>query len=437
MLSVEERVYTLSYLWKEAEYNYAFWALHPEIDWDKEYRTYLPQVINAADDFAFLCLLKRFYATLQDGHTAVTFPPAVWETFSFPVSFDYVGSEIVLTGVPEGCEEHLFARLLAVNGMPFETFLTENVYPYFGHQKLDNLLRGGVNFRAAILMTFYKEETVTLTTAAGTLSVSLHDERGETQKQVALHPSEPLRDYRSFASCRICLTDDDIACITISDFYHDELVQDILSIKDRLAACRAILLDVRGNGGGKGAPPFHVAQLFFGGTYPINTHLRTPSHNARLHALEPYIDHALIDTDEQQKQMYQVATHTYYAQEGDAGMVDFNWFDTLFQQPVVLLTDCGTACAAEGFVDYFRMAKRGRTVGSPTCGSGSEAMIRDLPLGAKMWLGTTWQDLCSGEPYINIGILPDVEKRLSLDDWKAGRDTVLDEGLRVLRDRLT
>ena len=53
MLTVDERVYTLSYLWKEAEYNFAFWAELPELDWDAEYKKYLPLVINARSDLEY------------------------------------------------------------------------------------------------------------------------------------------------------------------------------------------------------------------------------------------------------------------------------------------------------------------------------------------------------------------------------------------------
>ncbi len=47
MLTTEERIYTLSYLWKEAEYNFAFWETRQEINWDGEYKRFLPLVINA------------------------------------------------------------------------------------------------------------------------------------------------------------------------------------------------------------------------------------------------------------------------------------------------------------------------------------------------------------------------------------------------------
>ncbi|MDE7281287.1 MAG: hypothetical protein K2N36_06070, partial [Ruminiclostridium sp.] len=61
MLTVEERIYTLSYLWKEAEYNFAFWAMRPEIHWNAEYKKFLPLVINAKSDLEFNLLLMRFY----------------------------------------------------------------------------------------------------------------------------------------------------------------------------------------------------------------------------------------------------------------------------------------------------------------------------------------------------------------------------------------
>ena len=37
-LSLEERVYGLSLIWKEAEYNFPFWKRLKGLDWDKAYR---------------------------------------------------------------------------------------------------------------------------------------------------------------------------------------------------------------------------------------------------------------------------------------------------------------------------------------------------------------------------------------------------------------
>lgn len=85
MLTAEERIYTLSYLWKEAEYNFAFWEKRREINWDSEYKKFLPLVINAKSDMEYYLLLMRFYALLRDGHTSVIPPFSLLEGGMFPL----------------------------------------------------------------------------------------------------------------------------------------------------------------------------------------------------------------------------------------------------------------------------------------------------------------------------------------------------------------
>ena len=51
-LSIPERLYGLSLIWKEAAYNFAFFDRIPELDWDAAYREYIPQAIAAEDLFA-------------------------------------------------------------------------------------------------------------------------------------------------------------------------------------------------------------------------------------------------------------------------------------------------------------------------------------------------------------------------------------------------
>ncbi len=84
MLTTEERIYTLSYLWKEAEYNFAFWEKRRDIDWDREYKKFLPLVINAKSDLEYYLLLMRFYALLRDGHTSVMPPYSLFEGRNVP-----------------------------------------------------------------------------------------------------------------------------------------------------------------------------------------------------------------------------------------------------------------------------------------------------------------------------------------------------------------
>ncbi len=43
----EQKIYELSLIWKEAEYNFAFWErLGGTLDWDRAYREALPAVLK-------------------------------------------------------------------------------------------------------------------------------------------------------------------------------------------------------------------------------------------------------------------------------------------------------------------------------------------------------------------------------------------------------
>ena len=78
----ELKIYELSKLWKEAEYNFAFWD-KVNIDWDEEYKKALPRVLAAKEAYEYYRELRKFAALLCDGHTDVSFPEYVWQDAQF------------------------------------------------------------------------------------------------------------------------------------------------------------------------------------------------------------------------------------------------------------------------------------------------------------------------------------------------------------------
>lgn len=61
-------------------------------------------------------------------------------------------------------------------------------------------------------------------------------------------------------------------------------------------------------------------------------------------------------------------------------------------------------------------------------------MIRDLPLGGKMWLATTHSRLIDGSEYVNVGITPDVIVPKTVKEISEGTDIVLIKALDILRN---
>ena len=438
MLTIEERVYTLSYLWKEAEYNFAFWAERSDIDWDAEYKKFLPLVTNAQSDLDFYLLLMRFYALLRDGHTAVTPPFALLEGRSVPFGVTRAEGKFILSAVPSGREELLLSEIAHIQGLPIREYIEKYVYPFYWHELPESLFSCYDCIEASVMFNFGVDEPITVTTDRGELIFKMSEPAETFWAELCVKAPEPLDERFRSESLVISLTKDNIAVIEIFDFYHAEITREFAENIGLLKGCAGYIIDVRGNSGGMGDPPLEIARYFISGKYPVKSEQKTPAHSAKYHALEPYIDRENPDlSDPWQRKIYEVASHTYYenlAENGEKdGYIDFDERETELTSPALILTNHRTACAAEMFVSYFKIMGRAKIVGTTTFGSGAEAMIRELPLGGEMRLATTRGKLIDGSEYVNVGIAPDIPVERTAEDIANGTDRVLIKALELLR----
>ena len=438
MLTVEERIFTLSYLWKEAEYNFAFWAMRPEIDWDSEYKRFLSLVINAKSDLEFYLLLMRFYALLRDGHTLVMPPFELLEGRNVPFGVMYAEGKCLLTAVAKEHEALLLSEITHIQGLPIKEFIEKYVYPFYWHELPESLFACNDCIESSVMFNFGIDEKISVITDKGEFTFKMSETSETVWVDTCVKPPEPLQEHFRSESLVISLTKDNIAIIEIFDFYHSEITAEFEQNIEFLKRCKAYIIDVRGNSGGMGDPPLEIAKRFISGKYPVRSDSRTPSHSAKYHALEPYIDLDAPDfSDTWQRKIYEVASHTYYenlSENGERdGYIDFDEQETLLTAPAMVLINHSTACAAESFASYFKIMGRAKTVGTVTYGSGAEAMIRDLPLGGKMWLATTYSKLIDGSEYVNVGISPDVIVEKTVKDIAEGTDKVLITALELLR----
>ena len=60
-ISNELKIYELSFIWKEADYNFAFWEwLSGSLDWDKAYKTALHAVLQTKNLYEYYLELMKF-----------------------------------------------------------------------------------------------------------------------------------------------------------------------------------------------------------------------------------------------------------------------------------------------------------------------------------------------------------------------------------------
>jgi hypothetical protein len=96
-LSDGEKLFGLSLLWQEANYNFAFFDQVPDLDWDSAYRAFIPQVLATESTYDYYQELKRFVALLEDGHTSVwlSAPAGQFESYPWVLTRNVQGKVLV------------------------------------------------------------------------------------------------------------------------------------------------------------------------------------------------------------------------------------------------------------------------------------------------------------------------------------------------------
>lgn len=103
--------------------------------------------------------------------------------------------------------------------------------------------------------------------------------------------------------------------------------------------------------------------------------------------------------------------------------------------PLVVLVNSGSASASEIVAGAIQDRGRGKLVGEKTFGKGSVQNIKDLPGGSSLKVTIAQWLTPNGRMINKLGIAPDVEVKLSLDDEKAGKDPQLDKAVELINQK--
>ena len=445
-ISDELKIYELSKLWKEAEYNFAFWD-KLDLDWDAEYKKALPRVLAANDVYAYYRELMRFAALLGDGHTDVFFPDDVRRDatyFSaFPIKLSKFGSDIVLTRVSEAHREEvpLYSVLKKINTADTAAYIKENCYPYIWHTNED-----ACGARAIQQLLFGRKGSravFTFESGGKAYRVPLTREDPADIKWCA--DALPRPDVRGRLivqgdTFKCVLTDDDIAIFKVTAFDDRSMPEKVYAHFDTFRKASAFIIDVRGNTGGDSENANALAALFIDGDFACcgaETQIYEPTFKAwgvfrdDLRHITP-AELKEKYTDEESVKIYQMSRHIFYKR-------------TLFRSenrapgrldgPVAVLTDAYTFSAGEDFADVMKAHTNAVFVGTNTAGSSGQPLLTKLESGGWFRICTRRCFAQNGEDIYNKGFSPDIRVVRSLRDHMDGRDSALEKALLLFRQR--
>src|ERR1700740_90319 len=83
-VSREDKLYALSLVWKEADYNFVFFDRQPHLNWDSVYKAYIPKILATKNVYEYETVLNNFLRTLKDGHTGIMHDQTYWNAIDSP-----------------------------------------------------------------------------------------------------------------------------------------------------------------------------------------------------------------------------------------------------------------------------------------------------------------------------------------------------------------
>lgn len=192
-----------------------------------------------------------------------------------------------------------------------------------------------------------------------------------------------------------------IGYVHVSSFSGREWVDSIDVVLDALGPVEAMIVDVRGNGGGSGTSASELAGRFADQkrVYAYYRYRNGPDH-------DDFTDPAPL----------------YVEPEGRRQ----------FRGPVAVLTNRSCFSACESFVMAMKKIPGVRTIGDTTGGGLGNPVYRELPNGWSYRLPVWIQTGTDGEVYEGRGIPPDIFVRIRATDAWLHVDTILVRAIAVL-----
>lgn len=212
------------------------------------------------------------------------------------------------------------------------------------------------------------------------------------------------------------LQQDKTAYIHIPSFNHSRFEEKALELIGEYQHASSIIIDVRGNGGG--STPGRLTHKLMNRPYRWWKEMaRHPEFLCRRHpnaeiSFTTDYRFSIFDPD--------------YTQPSA---------ETSYQGNVIILVDRFTGSAAEDFTMQFIDNGRAIIIGERTYGSTGQPLVQHFDDGNIVVLvGAVRSYFPNGDPFENVGIVPDIEVPVRREDLYQRRDRTLEKALEVIKN---
>lgn len=426
-ISLKDKLYNLSQFWSEAKYNFVNMD-SLKLNWDSLFYSYIKIIAETRNDYEYYREIKRFAATLKDGHTQV------YDNGQFNDFRDYIKISlmdfdkkiyIVRINKESGLDStFLGAQLVEVNGMPINQYLKDSLFPFISSSTEQSLwMHAVIDLQSGFKNKKFIGKAIKINGKIGLINLPFNGEatRKEEDSYWGLIP-DYVDSYVNFKWLK-----DSIAYINIVSFYpQEEVIKEFESYINNIKKAKALIIDVRENGGGSTEVAWLIQSHLTKSKYFLNFGYETRINNGVRKANGNWID--------EYKDFF-LNKATEYCKPDTVFISDSIY---RIKVPTAILIGRYTFSAAEDLlINLYEVPDRPVFIGEYTGGStGSPLVIFDADGNVSARLCTRRVSFpYSRKPFINNGIKPDIIIKDNIDNFLKNKDEVLDTAIKVLQKK--
>jgi carboxyl-terminal processing protease len=390
----EGRLRIFDEVWEQVRERYFDPAMRG-VDWQEARKSFRPRAADAHDETELYSVLRLMLGELRDPHTRVFAPGEstdwrVQRYVSVGVAVRELAGAIVVTDVEHDSTASLAGlragdEIVSVDGVPAETLVAQRLAEQSaGDSKSARLL--------AVTRLFDGQRDTYV-------SVAYRHAGDERERTVVLRRETRTRK----PTFEIKSERDGVRVVRFNLFTPEAAAEFARALVGKLRGARAIVIDLRDNGGGEADAMADFASTLLPSGVSLG---RFTDREGRVR-LEPTTRSVLLSSADS------IAR---------------------FHGRVVVLTNERTASAAEVFTAAMRESGRATVVGEQTCGCvlGIERR-QQLPDGGVLDISETDYHTAAGERLEGAGLRPDVAAAPTREDLRRRRDRALEVAEELLK----
>ncbi len=428
-VSMEQKVYELSVIWKEMSFNFDNMNNCPGLDMDSLYRAYLPLVMNTRNDYEYALLLQRYLSCFNNGHTTLWSIPRSYMPDSISrlcIITEYRGGKLYLSNFARKYADKMKVgdELISINGMDAVTFLKENYVPYISGSRMENRIAEAASFSCRNAL--YPPKTRFDCEFKGTKKYKMTLYTG-------LHTWDSTWNWVSndywLPYYNVCLID----TIRGIGYLHlinasEETEQFFEQYAQQLETCRQVVLDLTHDIGGNAAKNAKICSFF-----SLKDSLDDLVYDYKVNKswYRSYGIFCCNDTlkgDADNDIFCNMKNGTYFEMKERKRHAN-NAYPTHYKGNVYVLMGRQSASATEGMIETLRQNSRASIYGKMSAGATGNPLFITLPYSSLTVLINTLRSFDSKGIETSQGLVPDIEMDFT-DCYKSSDANVVFENIR-------